>query len=67
MNKILLIGLLVLTACSDPEAQPGTYHVYIDPLTGCQYISFYYQSAIPRLSPDGKPICERIKRKKGDK
>ena len=32
--------------------------VYVDDLTGCQYLRTYKGGITPRLNKDGKQICE---------
>lgn len=71
----LVIGLTIwstiglITGCTpratDPSGvpiEPTTVWVYVDPATGCQYLNTNHDVITPRMSKDGKQICEQVLR-----
>lgn len=65
---ILIIMLIVALALFVLDKQCNTNNelslnnknmfVYVDDLTGCQYLRTYKGGITPRLNKDGKQICE---------
>ena len=70
ISLILVIGIVLLVACSDVEAdtqnnyiQDTNCYIYVDKETGVNYIvySAYYKGGItPRLNADGTPYVSEV-------
>lgn len=63
-TSIILLALLCAgcntRAANDELGNAGVIKARVDPVTGCQYITYAEGGITPRMGADGKQICHEV-------